>query len=157
MNCKTVQNRLSSYLDRELPANDLMEVRAHLHDCAACQEEERALRSLKSILSGARTPEPPADLAERLTAAVMAEREPVVSRRGFKLSTFSFAGVAVCSMAMTFVVLSSLRPSEVGPSASTKTKSSGLAMEIQRDMAFGLGSDATSGSPIISVANDRGR
>jgi anti-sigma factor RsiW len=154
MNCKTVQNRLSSYLDRELPAEDLMEVRAHLHDCAQCQEEERALRTLKSLLSGARTPEPPADLAERLTAAVMAEREPVVSRRGFRLSTFSFASVAVCSMALTFVVLSAVRPSEVAPSASVTSKPNGsLALEIQRDMAFTSGTDATMGSPLISVAN----
>lgn len=157
MNCKSVQSRLSSYLDRELPANDLMEVRAHLHECAECQEEERALRTLKSILSGAKTPEPPADLAERLTAAVMAEREPVVSRRGFKLSAFSFAGVAACSMALTFVVLSSLRPVEATASAPSKTQSSGLALEIQRDMAYSVGTDATGGSPIFSVADGRGQ
>lgn len=157
MNCKTVQTRLSSYLDRELPANDMMEIRAHLHECADCQDEERALRSLKSILSGARAPEPPADLAERLTAAVMAEREPVVSRRGFKLSAFSFAGVAVCSMAMTFVVLSSLRPVEASASAPSKSKPDGLALEIQRDMVYSVGTDATEGSHIFSVADGSGR
>ncbi|MGV3618471.1 MAG: anti-sigma factor family protein [Fimbriimonas sp.] len=158
MNCKAVQNRLSSYLDRELPADDMMEIRAHLHDCADCQMEEQALRSLKSILCGARTPEPPADLAERLTAAVMAEREPVVTRRGFRLSSLSFAGVAACSMAITYVVLSTVRPVEANPSVATsKSEPSGLAFEIQRDQAFAAGTDATFGPTMFSVADERGR
>jgi anti-sigma factor RsiW len=157
MNCKAVQNRLSAYLDRELPADDMAAMRAHIHECDACREEERALRSLKSLLCGARTPEPPADLAERLTAAVMAERESTPIRRGLRLPVLTFAGIAACSMALTFVVLSAVRPAETTPTALAKPDSEGLALQIQRDQVYSVGLDATSGAPVISAADYGGR
>ena len=158
MNCKAVQTKLSAYLDRELPGEELMAIRTHLHDCSSCHAEEQALRSLKSILCSARTPEPPADLAERLTAAVFADRQPAPEPRGFRIPAFTFAGVAVCSMALTFIVLTAVRPPDSSPSATgPKDSSTGVAFEVQRDQAFLVGADATSGVPLMSAAGYGGR
>ncbi len=104
MNCKSVQNRLSAYLDRELGGDELLVLRAHLSTCRECREELDGLRALKSLLGGVPCPEPPDDLSDKLTASMLKLRyeEP---RKLFKVSAFMFAGVAACSMLGTLVAL----------------------------------------------------
>lgn len=46
MTCERVRDLLDDYLDGELPAETAVPLRGHLEGCAACAEEERALRSL---------------------------------------------------------------------------------------------------------------
>ena len=48
--CKSIQELLSAYLDRELTPADLKEVQRHLTGCAACRTEERS-RSSRSKYS----------------------------------------------------------------------------------------------------------
>ena len=151
MTCKSVQDNLSAYLDRELASGEMAAIRAHLHDCDACADEARALRTLKSMLNAAPTPEPPSDFAERLTAAVLADRAPITRKPLFRVPAFTFAGVAACSMAITFVVLSALRPTESNPTPSARLDNQ-IPFQVQRDQIYGFGSDATSGAPVISAA-----
>lgn len=153
MTCKHVQSRLSAYLDRELPGAELLAMRSHLASCAACREEEDALRQLKRFLGAAPTPEPPADFAERLTARVLAEREPAIRRQAiFRRPVFAFAGVAACSMAVTFGLLSAAGPKPAPSAVASGTQD--LSFEVQRDQAYASGLDPTSGVPVISVAQD---
>jgi len=104
MNCKSVQSRLSAYLDRELGGDELLQMRAHMSACRECRCEAEGLRSLKSLLGGIQCPEPPEDLAHRLTANMIRQRyeEP---RQTIRFSALMFAGVTACSMLATLLVL----------------------------------------------------
>jgi len=104
MNCKSVQNRLSAYLDRELGGDELLQIRAHISSCRECRNEVDGLRALKSLLGGVSCPEPPEGLSERLTASMMKMRieEP---RKSFRVSALMFASVAACSMLATLLFL----------------------------------------------------
>lgn len=156
MNCKSVEQRLSAYLDGELTGTEMMAIRGHLHDCRACEEEANYLRLLKRHLCETAVPEPPTDLADRLIASIREERtQPMHVRRAMRVPVLTFVGVAAASMAVTFVVVNGARPASprtrvARPSNST----SGLAFEVQRDQFYSSGLDATSGVPIISVTNN---
>jgi len=104
MNCKSVQNRLSAYLDRELGGDELLQMRAHIAMCSHCRREVDGLRSLKILLGGIHCPEPPEGLAERLTASVMGQRIKA-PRSTLRVSAMMFAGVSACSMLATLLVL----------------------------------------------------
>lgn len=145
MNCKTVQNRLSAYLDRELGGDELLQMRAHMSMCRECRCEAEGLRTLKSLLGGIECPEPPSDLPQRLTAAVLRQRfeEP---RRTIRISALMFAGVTACSMLATLLVLNF---GFGGHSAQTAIRSSD-----QASIGYGPFGGADSGdAPILSAAN----
>lgn len=165
MNCKAVQTRLSAYLDRELSASDSQAVRAHLHDCEGCAREAQDLRSLKSFLCSAPVPEPSADLKDRLHAAIRAEQgrlPTTVAPKGktlpagwaSRLSFVSFVGIAACSMAVTFMALSTLRQPNQKPVASPKAPSQDVAFDVKWDQVYTAGLDATSGMPLVSAAGN---
>jgi len=105
MNCKSVQNRLSAYVDRELGGDELLQIRSHISTCKQCRSEADEIRALKSLLGGVSCPEPPDGLSERLTASMMNLRyeEP---KKSFKVSALLFAGVTACSMLATLLFLS---------------------------------------------------
>lgn len=160
MNCKTVQNQLSAYLDSELSGNEMLAIRQHISKCEGCREEEQSLRNLKRLLASSRTPEPSDDLADRLCAAVFAKdrKEPRSERHSvLRTSFFTFAGVAACSMALTFAVVNSAHSGNA-PSANLVPQDAGkghdLAFDIQRDQVYSAGMDATSGVPVISSLHD---
>ena len=143
MNCKSVQNRLSAYLDRELGGDELLQMRAHMSTCRDCRAEVEGLRSLKSLLGGIQCPEPPADLAERLTQNIR-RRSFEEPKRSFRMSAVMFAGVTACSMAATFLVYGIARHSSTPNSPNVG--SSANVLTIDDDI---LGSNA----PVISAAN----
>ena len=149
MNCKSVQNRLSAYLDRELGGDELLQIRAHMSMCRECRCEADGLRTLKTLLGGIHCPEPPPDLPERLTASMLRQRfeEP---RRTVRVSALMFAGVTACSMLATLLVLnygfgrSSAQPTvhDQGQGSSVAFTSEGL-----------FDNDGFSNGPVISAAN----
>jgi anti-sigma factor RsiW len=147
MNCKSVESRLSAYIDRELGGDELLEIRAHLSCCPACREEAEGLKSLKMLLGSVPCPEPPDGLCDRLTVNMLRERyeEP---RRTLRASFAMFAGIAACSMLVTLFVTSFwLRPSSVPvlqgqDSPVAAGQSSGNVID-----------QADGGVPFISVAN----
>src|ERR1700677_2668501 len=51
MTCREVHNLLEAYSDGELDLVRHLEVEAHLATCAACTEQEKNLRSLRTALS----------------------------------------------------------------------------------------------------------
>jgi len=50
MDCSRIKNKLSAYLDGELPEEDIREVRRHLFVCSACESELNKLRNLKGMM-----------------------------------------------------------------------------------------------------------
>ncbi len=57
-----LERQLSAYLDHELTAEEITEVRLHLEHCRACQEELARLRGLKQFLGALAEREAPAEL-----------------------------------------------------------------------------------------------
>ena len=64
---------IQSYVDGELSRADAESVRRHLHDCADCREIADRLRRTSALLASALPATPPANLLQRIEAAV-AER-----------------------------------------------------------------------------------
>ncbi|HYK89774.1 MAG TPA: zf-HC2 domain-containing protein [Acidobacteriota bacterium] len=52
MNCPYVEERLSEYLERSLPADDMSRVAEHLHECANCAT---LLEEMRSVLATCRS------------------------------------------------------------------------------------------------------
>ena len=143
MNCRSVRNRLSAYLDRELGGDELLQMRAHISSCSDCRIEVDNLRALKALLGGVQCPEPPADLADRLTAKILQQRveEP---KRTFRVSALMFAGVTACSMLATLAFYGIARNSMNGGSTNRSQDSAIVTI----DDGF-----TGTGAPIISAAN----
>lgn len=68
MSCRDIQDRLSTYLDREVGAADQKEVRLHLDLCAACRAEEQALLQVKEQLRQVKMPSLPAGVIAAIEA-----------------------------------------------------------------------------------------
>jgi len=149
MNCKSVQNRLSAYVDRELGGDELLQIRAHISACPDCQAEADALRSLKFLLNGMGCPEPPEGLSERLSASVLRTRIED-SRGSFRITPLMFAGVAACSMLGTLLLINSgLGHRFFNGHSKASISEMANAPKSGFDAAFGSDSSA----PIISAAN----
>jgi anti-sigma factor RsiW len=58
MLCSRVQNQLSAYFDRELTGEEMLALRRHLRDCAACRREHDGLLQVKSLFGALRAVEP---------------------------------------------------------------------------------------------------
>jgi hypothetical protein len=147
MNCKSVQSRLSAYLDRELGGDELLQMRAHMSVCRECRCEAEGLRVLKSLLGGIHCPEPPEDLQQKLTANMLRQRyeEP---RKIVRVSALMFAGVTACSMLATLLVLN------YGVSrhlSQTAARGGNGQSQIAIDGPFG--GDGFGNAPILSAAN----
>jgi anti-sigma factor RsiW len=63
MNCDTAHNKLSAYLDGELPPEGEAAVRAHLAGCEECSRRLRQYRALDGLLGGLEPAPVPADFA----------------------------------------------------------------------------------------------
>lgn len=68
MNCHEAIEALVAQLDRELPADEVRRLEAHLAGCAACARERRQQEALWRLLDLAAPIEPAAGLAARVRA-----------------------------------------------------------------------------------------
>lgn len=110
MTCHDTQTLLSAYLDRQLTADELKDVRLHLETCAACRKEEHTLLQLKESLRTVRMPGIPADLV----AAI--EAETIFKPRWWELPTLQrrwapmLAGLAIGLGALFLLHRSQMAP-----------------------------------------------
>src|SRR5579885_803257 len=101
VNCDDCQTRLQARLDGEaVPADDLA---AHLAACPECRGLAAAARRLQAGLRLLTPPAPPAGLAERLAAGVLADRRRRVRRR-----RLAFAGAVTAVAASLLLALFAL-------------------------------------------------
>lgn len=63
--CRGFLERLSMYLDDELPAADRRTIEKHLHDCPCCEEVLESLRHTVAACHEEGRPELPADVRQR--------------------------------------------------------------------------------------------
>jgi anti-sigma factor RsiW len=73
MECRTVQDQFSAWLDQELSEAQAAGLAAHIEACAACRREWRKWTALDAAL-GALTAPVPAGLAEKVLARVQTPR-----------------------------------------------------------------------------------
>ncbi len=81
VDCKTTSQRLSAYLDGELPQAGAAAVEEHLRGCPQCAAELAALRALSHALDGLEGTAVPARFAARVRRAAEAKtarRRPIV-------------------------------------------------------------------------------
>jgi hypothetical protein len=115
MSCSDIREKISAYIDNELPPEGRTEVEVHL---ALCQECSLYLEELRNTVSAAKSVEeiePPAWLAQKVMARVKEEAE---GKRGFlhklflplqiKLPLQAFATIAVVITA--FFVFKAVQP-----------------------------------------------
>ncbi len=48
--CKEIRERLSAFIDNELPPSERMLIERHLHQCPACAQEESSLRQVIALM-----------------------------------------------------------------------------------------------------------
>jgi len=106
MHCETNLRLLDAYVDAELEASEVAAVESHLRDCAACREQQLAIRALReAVQSTADYHRAPASL-RRAVLAQLAPRDagPVArSARPRWLTQALAAGVvAAAASAITF-------------------------------------------------------
>jgi len=77
MACLEVRERLSTWLDRELPPEEHDAIAAHLEGCTGCRRELAQLRALEAALGELSAPAP-SQVAEKVLARLQAPR----GRRG---------------------------------------------------------------------------
>ena len=148
MNCKSVQSRLSSYIDGEVKGDESLAIRDHLSGCLVCREEHDGLRNLMTLMRSLNAPEPPTDLSERIIANCRAS-DPRKKVASFRLPVWGYLGAAAFSMVATFMVLQMVGRSNA-PSADSLGKRD-ITFEVQRDR-LNFGSDPMSGAPLISTS-----
>ncbi len=73
MDCREVQERLSAWLDGELPDALGRSLAAHLEVCPQCRAEWQALQRLEDILADLLAPTPP-DMTARVLARLQRRR-----------------------------------------------------------------------------------
>jgi anti-sigma factor RsiW len=72
--CRVVIDRLSAYIDGELPRSDLLAVERHLQGCAGCAEAHQHLADAWTLAAEAPRVSPRVDLWPRIEARLEAER-----------------------------------------------------------------------------------
>jgi anti-sigma factor RsiW len=152
VNCKSVQSKLSAYLDRELAGNEMLEMRAHISYCPECRGEEDEVRTLKSLLTSMPVPEPSKGFEARLLRHVQVAPRASGEPRLALIPLFS--AVAAAAMVLTLLALTTTRadsPSQ-GLHANDRIESA-----IQRDQMVVAGGDPFGGTPIISTSNGPSR
>lgn len=151
MNCRTVQNNLSAYLDRELSGEEMLAMRAHVCECRACQEEEQAMRALKALLSGLPTPPAASDLEERLIATVHRAERQVHHQRLWTGSAVVFAVMSASAMFGILSLIGSGSPSQREARSRDRAEAM-ISAEIRRDQAHVAVADPYGGNLEVTEA-----
>jgi len=79
--CSRINSKLSAYIDGELPARELAEVKEHLSACSGCTGEFRRLSAVDAVLKRLPGIEPNPFFAAKVAAAARALKTPYASLR----------------------------------------------------------------------------
>lgn len=76
VNCRRICSLLSAYIDAELTGYEMLEIRAHLDDCAPCRMEHESLRATKHLLGSLALKAPREELEALLLSQADRESRP---------------------------------------------------------------------------------
>jgi len=118
MNCKAVLDKLTLVAEGELPAQEMLVLRAHLAECATCGATYREVTRLVEDLRALPRPRPPADLRLRIGVALDAVEEAEAAEKARRPSPWETVGpylaaAAVIAIAFALVTVVS-RPRSGG-------------------------------------------
>src|SRR4051812_11252430 len=88
---------LSSFVDANLPPEQLARIEKHLELCSACPREVRALSTLISDTAAPWPPKPPLDVAAHVAGVMKQLDAPMATRRGARLLAWCGALVAAAA------------------------------------------------------------
>lgn len=143
MNCSSVSSRLSAFVDAELTGAEMLLMQEHLRHCDDCAVELEELRSLKRMMSGLFTPEPPKDFENRLMEAVAKRPAVPLLPWGRMVAATGLAAT------LTWILIANLGQAKPKIEASQSPPS--MAFEVKRDQAFVAGTDPMGGSPVMTA------
>ncbi|MBM3472224.1 MAG: hypothetical protein FJX75_02985, partial [Armatimonadetes bacterium] len=103
MNCGTVREKMSLVAEGELPAEELLVIRAHLAECGACGAAYRELRQLVEDLRSLPRPRPPVGLRARIGLALDAVEEAEATERTVVRSLWEVAGPYLAAAAVVAI------------------------------------------------------
>ena len=147
MNCKHVDQLISSYIDGELRGADMIMVRNHINTCPECSEVAEQHRYVKMAIAGMADPIPDSGFEARLKNAVY---ESAKSSR--KYSPRRKVALAFAGMSAVVAIVAIAQMSK--PTSSVASQRS-VPYEIARDQAYATGGDGLSGHfPIMPVSYD---
>lgn len=109
MNCHTVQNLLSTYIDCELDAEVKREIRQHLFSCIDCNTAYLELQGLKKCLENSELPSFEFDPLTSLYSRLEEEKRTIVQRPEVILWGPRFLVAAAC-VSVFFISALSLFP-----------------------------------------------
>jgi predicted anti-sigma-YlaC factor YlaD len=143
MSCKSIQARLSSYLDGEASGPEMQSIRSHVNHCRACQNELEGLKSVQMILRGMPTGPEPSNQLPTVISRKIAETKPNYLR----------LGLALIVPAVLIAVVAYPRPT------SNKIQDRDLVIhrQLASDQIFDAGTDSTSGASLVHYSNFEGR
>ena len=101
------QNTLSSYLDRELVADESLRVEQHLDDCLRCQRRLSGLRAVVAKLQRVGPAGLPAILTDQISHRISLESQPqsLLERLENRLERFDFPASTIT---LTFILVMAL-------------------------------------------------
>jgi len=103
MTCQQVRSHLSEYWSGELPSEFRQAIAIHLQGCPACQQEWgkfcEAMRNLRSLTA----PEPPADLPQRISAAIRSRHRSALLKKRWLWASVPFVGIALLLTLVLFL------------------------------------------------------
>jgi HEAT repeat protein len=86
MQCEQAQDKLTDYLNQQLPAAEQAALKAHLAHCPACQEELAAMQQMWQLLGTALTPEPSENVRPAFYSMLAAYKEEVAATPRYSLA-----------------------------------------------------------------------
>ena len=104
MNCNFVRSRMSSYVDGELPGDDMIAVRRHVDACPACARHLESDRGIKKAVAALPDREASPELEARLLAVVREAVAPSAPAGMWPTSRMAFA-LAAAAVAMFCVIM----------------------------------------------------
>lgn len=149
MKCKRTSERLSAYLDGELPPQETLAVQQHLRACARCAAELDELKRLNGVLGSLSGMVPPMDFTRRVREA--AQRRPAAPIRVSPVAVLRFNGVVTRIAALVMVVAGLWFGAIMGRSLS-QGRTAVVETETSESTEFDLQLDPLSAAPSGSVA-----
>lgn len=122
MECAKTWDRLSAYLDGDLPEKEREGIAQHLRQCARCAEEERALKETLSLLRNLPAEPAPPELLQGITMRIEEETARTSLWRKLFLPAHIKIPLEVAAAALIFVLVYGIQkeiPATKTPPAST--------------------------------------
>lgn len=116
MKCEEVREKLSAFIDDELPLDEKAGVESHLKACSACLHEAEELRALGSALRGMPRMKAPPSVAQAVAAHIAAGRMVKIApfRRSTRRLEWVISAAALILIAINITFLATMKPDELG-------------------------------------------